>query len=133
MKFLIYLFICNSIILFAQTDSTEKIVEEITIGGIVRVDSLLKPIGGLESIQNRLIYPPNALERRIEGSVYVLVKIDSFGNPYNPFLIRGIGVGCDEEAIRLVMTAKFFPAYNKGKYINYEIVIPVRFRLPKNE
>ncbi|MEE9448596.1 MAG: energy transducer TonB, partial [Ignavibacteriaceae bacterium] len=102
MKLLIYFIICNSIILFAQTDSTEKIVEEITIGGIVRVDSLLKPIGGLESIQNRLVYPPNALEREIEGNVYVLVKIDSLGNPSNPLLLKGIGVGCNEEAIRLV-------------------------------
>jgi protein TonB len=133
MRFLIYLFTCNSIILFAQPDSTEIVVEEEPILIFVPMDSLLKPIGGLESIQNRLIYPPNALERRIGGNVYVLVKIDSFGTPYDPFLIKGIGVGCDEEAIRLVMTAKYFPAYDKGKYTNYEIVIPVRFRLPNNE
>ncbi len=129
MKLLIYFIICNSILLIAQQDSTEKIVEEGTIC-FPALDSLPKPIGGLESIQNRLVYPPNALEREIEGNVYVLVKIDSLGNPSNPLLLKGIGVGCNEEAIRLVKTTKFSPAYDNGKYVNYQIMIRIQFRLP---
>ncbi len=133
MKLIIYLFICNSIILFAQPDSTEKIDEEITLGRITRVDSLPTIIGGLESFQNRLIYPPNALERKIEGLVIISVTIDSLGNPINPRIMKGIGMGCDEEAIRLARTAKFSPAYDRGKYINYQIVFPIKFRPPKKE
>lgn len=83
-----------------------------------------------KSIQNRLIYPPDALERRIEGNVYIRVKIDSLGIPYDLFLIKGIGLGCDEEAIRLVRTAKFLPAYDNGKSVNCHIAIPIKFRLP---
>ncbi len=133
MKIIIYSFICNSIILFAQPDSTIKIVDEVILGIPVRPDSMPKIIGGIESIQNRLIYPPNALERKIEGNVIIRITIDSLGNPIDPFIIKEIGWGCDEEAIRLVKTAKFTQAYDNGKYINYEIVFPVRFRLPKNE
>jgi len=133
MRFLIYLFICNSVLLFSQQDSTDKIVEEITLGRIVRVDSLPKIIGGIKSLRDRLVYPPNALERKIEGNVYLTVTIDSLGNPTNPRIMKGIGMGCDEEAIRLVRTAKFSPAYDSGKYINYRIAIPIKFRLPKKE
>ena len=129
MRFLIYLFICNSIILIAQPDSTWKP----DLVCFPAIDSLPKIIGDIESIQNRLIYPPRAFERRIEGKVYIRVKIDSLGIPKDPFLIKGIGGGCDEEAIRLVMTAKFSPAYDNGKYINVQISIPIRFKLPKNE
>ena len=132
MKLLIYLFVCNSIILFAQQDSIEKIVEEGTIC-FPALDSLPNLIGGLESIQNRLVYPTNALEQRIEGNVYVLVDVDSLGNPTYSRIMKGIGMGCDEEAIRLVKTAKFSPAYLKGKKINYQISIQIKFRLPKKE
>ncbi len=113
--------------LFAQPDSAWN------IGCFPALDSLPNLIGGLESIQNRLDYPTNALERRIEGNVYVLVNVDSLGNPNNPRVMKGIGMGCDEEAIRLVKTAKFSPAYFMGKYINSQISIPIKFRLPKNE
>ena len=111
--------------LFAQPDSTWE-----DIGCFPAIDSLPKIIGGIESIQNRLIYPPTALERKVEGIVVLLVKIDSLGNPTNPRIMKGIGMGCDEEAIRLVKTAKFTPAYHKGNYIKLNISIPIKFRLP---
>jgi len=132
MKLLLYLFICNSIILFAQQDTTEIITDE-NMCSWPHYDSQPRIIGGIESIQNRLVYPPNALERKVEGNVYVLVNVDSLGNPYDPFLIKGIGVGCDEEAIRLVKTAKFSPAMQNFRAIKCQTVVPIKFRLPKNE
>ena len=128
MKLLIYLFIFNSIMLFAQPDSTWE-----GFGCFPAIDSLPEIIGGLESIQNRVVYPPNALERKVEGNVYVLVNVDSLGNPTNSRIMKGIGMGCDEEAIRLVQTAKFSPAYVNGKYVNIAFSIPIKFRLPRKD
>ena len=96
MKLLLYLCFCNSALLFAQPDSTWE-----DFGCFPRIDSLPKLIGGLESIQNRLVYPPNALERKIEGNVFIKVTIDSLGNPKDLMILKGIGMGCDDEAMRL--------------------------------
>lgn len=128
MKLLVCLFICNSIILFAQPDSTWE-----DFGCFPQIDTLPKIIGGIESIQHRLIYPPNALERKMEGMVIIFITIDSLGNPNNPRIMKSIGMGRDEEAVRLVKTAKFSPAYFNGKYINIDYSIPIKFRLPKKE
>jgi len=76
-----------------------------------------------------LQYPIKAIEHSIEGNVYVLVKIDSLGIPSNTKIIRGLGFGCNEEAIRLVLTSKYLPAIQNGKPIQCNITVPVKFRL----
>ncbi len=117
---------------FPQNDSSAQIDDEL-ITCYPQFDSLPKIIGGIESLQSKIFYPPNALEQKVEGNVYVLINIDSLGNPSKPVLIKGIGMGCDEEAIDVILKSKFIPAYSKGKPVNFRITILVKFRLPKEE
>ena len=90
-------------------------------------------IGGKDSLQNKIHYPLEAIKNRIEGKVYVLAYIDTMGNPQNITVIKGIGYGCDEEALRIVKNTKFTPAITKGKKIRCSIALPIKFELPKRE
>lgn len=117
---------------FSQNDSTLQIDAEIT-RCFVQPYSLVQLIGGIDSLQSRLLYPVDAIESNIEGSVFIVVTIDTSGNPSNPIVIKGLGYGCDEEAIRLIITSKFLPAINNGKSIRSKITIRIKFRLPKHE
>ncbi len=63
-------------------------------------------------LQAQLQYPTEARNNRIEGSVQVRFVIESDGSIAKPEVIKGIGFGCDEEAIRLISQ---MPKWNPGK------------------
>jgi TonB family protein len=86
-------------------------------------------IGGLDGLQSRLIYPKKAIENKIEGKVYVIVVIDSTGNQLCSRVIKSLGYGCDEEALRLIQTSKFLPGFHIGKHYTMFISIPIVFSL----
>ena len=95
----------------------------------VTFQTMPEPIGGMDSIQSRLVYPQGALENNIEGKVYIRLAIDSCGNQLCTRVIKGLGYGCDEEAMRLVQTAKFFPGSHMGKTRTMIVSIPIVFSL----
>ena len=76
MKTLI-IFIVVSTCFFTQNDSTDQIDDELTFRCFIQPDSLPQIIGGIDSLQSRLQYPNEALEKGIEGTVYCIVTIDT--------------------------------------------------------
>lgn len=86
-------------------------------------------IGGLDSLQSRLIYPKKALENNIEGKVYVITVVDTAGNQFCTRVIKSLGYGCDKEAMRLVQTSTFLPGIFRGKPYTMKISIPIVFSL----
>jgi len=89
-------------------------------------------IGGLNSLLLRLIYPQEALKHKIEGKVYVLVTIDTLGNPFCQKIIKGIGYSCDEEALRLVNSSKYTAGEQRGKRVVITMSIPIVFKIDDN-
>jgi protein TonB len=124
MKILL-LIILLSVSSLSQTDSLYD--DAIRCGG--GYDTLAYPVGGLDSIYSRLVYTPMAIQNKIEGKVYVLAKIDSLGIVNDVRIIKGIGYGCDEEAMQLIKTTTFMPALKKGKPSQVEMLIPIKFRI----
>lgn len=105
----------------------EKEEEEQEI--FVVVEQMPELIGGLASIQNKIKYPEMALKAGIEGRVVVQFVIDEKGNVRNPVVVRGIGGGCDEEAVKAVSQAKFIPGRQRGRPVLVQYSIPVTFKL----
>ena len=97
--------------------------------GCFAVEKMPAIIGGLDSLHLRLIYPTEAIKHKIEGKVYVLVTIDSLGNPYCAKIIKGIGYGCDEEALRLVNSSKYSAGEQRGKPVMITMSIPIVFKI----
>lgn len=75
-------------------------------------------------------YPQQALETDIQGTVYVQFVVDTKGNITDVKVMRGIGGGCDEEAVRVV---KMMPQWHAGKQngrpVRVLFTMPVIFRL----
>jgi protein TonB len=86
-------------------------------------------IGGLPALQSKIRYPEIAKKAGVEGRVYLQFVVDEQGNVHDPIVTRGIGAGCDEEAIRAIMEAKFKPGKQRGKAVKVKMSLPITFKL----
>ncbi len=98
----------------------------------VVVEEMPEPIGGIEGIQKRIEYPEIARRAGVTGRVYVKAYVDEEGNVAKVELIKGIGAGCDEAAMKAVKETKFKPGKQRGKPVKVQVVIPVYFKLKTN-
>ncbi|MES2445971.1 MAG: energy transducer TonB [Bacteroidota bacterium] len=87
--------------------------------------------GGLAAwskfIQRNLRYPYMAQETGVQGKVFVSFVIEKDGSVSDVSLVRGIGAGCDEEAIRVI---KKSPKWKPGK--QNKQTVRVRYNIPIN-
>jgi protein TonB len=95
------------------------------------VEQMPEMIGGIASLQKHIVYPEIARIAGIEGRVIVKFIIDEKGNVVNPQVIRGIGGGCDEEAVRAVEKVKFTPGKQRGNPVKVSYTLPVVFKINK--
>lgn len=83
-------------------------------------------------IARNLRYPKAALEAGIEGKVLVEYEIDDNGFVHNPRVLRSLGYGCDEEAIRIVGLLRFKKVKNRGVRVRVNTKTNIVFKLPRN-
>ncbi len=88
-----------------------------------------KPIGGIASIQKKIVYPQFAIRAGIKGRVYVKAFIDEKGNVFKVELQKGIGGGCDEVAMNAVKNALFSPGKQRGKPVKVQMTVPILFEI----
>lgn len=113
---------------FRDSLNNKRSLEE-DVWGWQRLPTL---IGGIDSLEKKLVYPKEAIKNNIEGKIYVNVIIDTSGIPHCPLIMsKHLGYGCEEEAIRLVMISKFSPALRQNKYRTTQAIIPIVFSLKK--
>lgn len=86
-------------------------------------------IGGIGGLQKKIRYPEMARRAGIEGRVYVQFIVNERGEVENPVIIRGIGGGADEEALRVVREAKFRPGLQRGRPVRVQFSLPIVFKL----
>lgn len=87
----------------------------------------------LKYIQENLRYPEEALQKRIEGIVELSYVINGLGKIIEVKVLKGIGHGCDKEAIRLVKSLVYEKAYNHGLNTRTKRGIKIPFKLPKSK
>ncbi|MFA7227778.1 MAG: energy transducer TonB [Melioribacteraceae bacterium] len=95
----------------------------------VAVDMMPEPNGGMEAVQRKVIYPPNARRDKIEGKVIVKAFIDEAGSVRRAEVVKGIGSGCDEAAIAAVMNTRFKPGRMNGKVVRVQMSVALEFKL----
>lgn len=96
------------------------------------VEAMPEIIGGLASIQEEIKYPATAQEAGIEGRVLIQFIVDTSGSVMNPIVLRGIGGGCDEEAIRALKEMKFKPGRQGGEVVPVKMTLPITFKLAED-
>ncbi|MDJ1492031.1 energy transducer TonB [Cytophagaceae bacterium DM2B3-1] len=72
-----------------------------------RSESAVELIGGDKALYSKLLYPAKAKENNISGFVTIELTIDKNGIPKNPIVVKSLGYGCDEEALRVIKEARF--------------------------
>lgn len=81
-------------------------------------------------INDNIHYPEEARIQKIEGTVVIQFVVTKEGKITKATVVRGIGYGCDEEAIRVIQS---MPDWKPGKHNNKEVpvnfVLPVKFKL----
>lgn len=95
----------------------------------VVVEEMPELIGGLGEIQKKIRYPEIARKAGVEGRVILQFIVNENGSVTEPAVVRGIGAGCDEEALRVVREAKFKPGKQRGKAVKVKMSLPITFKL----
>lgn len=83
-----------------------------------------------EYIKSNLKYPKEAKENGVEGRVLLNFIIESDGSISDVILQKGIGYGCDEEAIRLIeQSSPWIPGKINDKPVRVQFILPIPFKL----
>jgi len=92
------------------------------------------PPGGMAAfykyVGKEMKYPNQARRMGIEGRVFVQFVVDKSGNLTEVRAIKGIGAGCDEEAVRVLKNApKWSPGKQRGRPVKVRMILPITFKL----
>jgi len=98
------------------------------------VEKQPEPKGGIRAfnkyIGTHIKYPEQARRAGVQGRVYVQFVVDKDGSLTNVKAVKGIGMGCDQEAVRVVKKApKWNPGKQRGRPVRVKMVIPILFTL----
>lgn len=100
---------------------TEEIFELVEVAPV--------PIGGLEGIQRRVVYPEAAIRVGIEGRVYIGFVVGQDGVPRDIEVLRSLCPACDEAAVKAIRDTRFEPGFQRGQPVSVRLSIPIIFRL----
>jgi len=95
----------------------------------VVVEQMPELIGGQAALQKNVSYPEMARRAGIEGRVTVQFIVNEQGQVENARVVRGIGGGCNEEALKAVQQAEFTPGMQRGRPVRVQYSLSVNFRL----
>jgi len=112
----------------------DPVEEEVADEIFTIVEDQPAPKGGMsafyEYVGKKLKYPAQARRMGIEGKVYVEFVVDKDGSITNVRAMKGIGAGCDEEAIRVIQASpKWKPGKQRGRPVKVRMILPITFKL----
>ncbi len=85
-------------------------------------------------LEKNLRYPAAAQKAKAEGRIFVNFIVTKTGEITDVQLLKGIGYGADEEAIRVVQNMpRWIPARQNGQLVNVRYNLPINFQLEANE
>ncbi|QDH81055.1 TonB family protein [Echinicola soli] len=92
------------------------------------------PPGGMEGWNNylskNLKYPRQAVQLGIEGTVFLAFVVNKDGSIQDVEILRGVGGGCSEEAIRVLENAPDWkPGLQGGRPVRVKMRLPIKFKL----
>lgn len=96
-------------------------------GGPYAVGKAVSPPGILN--QHEPPYSEEAREARYQGTLVMSVIIDAEGKVSDVRVVKPLGMGLDQQAVRTVRTWKFKPATRNGVAVPVRVLVQVTFRL----
>jgi TonB family protein len=84
----------------------------------------------MKYIAENIKYPQEAKDKEIAGRVFLAFVVEKDGSVSNVEVKRGIGGGCDDEAVRVVKAMpKWKPGKQKGEPVRVSYMLPINFKL----
>jgi protein TonB len=116
-------------VVIAPVEEKENVDEIFTV-----VEESANPKGGYPAfykyVGEKIKYPAQARRMGVEGKVFVEFVVNRDGSIVDVRVVKGIGAGCDEEAVRILQGApSWTPGKQRGKPVRQKMVIPITFKL----
>ena len=113
-----------------ETEPQAAALEDVFV--VVEVDPEFP--GGMEALYHYLSsnikYPTQAKQEKIQGTVFVSFVIEKDGSVSNIKVLRDIGGGCGQEAVRVVQQMpKWKPGRQRGQRVRTQYNLPIKFTL----
>ena len=112
----------------------EKVEEEDVNQIFTIVEEQAAPPGGMQAfyktLNEKIKYPSQAKRMGVEGRVFCEFVVNRDGTLQDVKVIRGIGAGCDEEAVRALQSMPpWKPGKQRGKSVRSRFNLAVIFKL----
>ncbi len=112
------------------------VVEDNTLYNYVSMENPPMYPGGMDKfykyLGDNIKYPPMASDNNIQGTVYVSFTVEKDGSLTDFSVLRKLGYGTDEEALRVLkMSRRWNPGMQNGKPVRVKYNIPVKFSMPQ--
>ncbi len=114
---------------FTETDKPDNEAKNVAL-----LEKLPEFPGGMEAwskfLSKNIHYPERAATNNISGRVFMSFIVEKDGKITHIELLRGIGFGCDEEAIRVLKIAPSWkPGIQNGKAVRVKYTMPINFTI----
>lgn len=115
--------------IFVASEPEEEEIDQI----LTIAEEMPTPVGGFNEFYKffakNVVYPPIARKAAIEGRVILEITINSEGKLSNAVVAKGIGFGCDKEALRVMkLWEDWNPGKQRGKPRTIRMYVPLVFR-----
>lgn len=115
-------------------NETQKTTKEEGVFTVVEQNPMFP--GGLSEmgryLGRNIRYPAAAQRANVQGKVFVQFVVGKDGDIRDPRIVKGIGFGCDEEALRVTLNMpKWNPGKQNGKPVAVQYNLPILFMLEK--
>ena len=123
-----------AILLMANTTAMAQNKKDASEKTYEKVEVMPEYPGGeqamMKFVASNVKYPQAAIDKNISGRVLVGFVIEKDGSITDVKVVKGIGGGCDEEAVRVVKSMpKWKPGKEKGKAVRVSYMLPITFKL----
>jgi periplasmic protein TonB len=104
----------------------------ISVGGVYfaqnkSTDKSPLPVGGMQAVAKKVVYPDEIKGKNIKGDVQVMVTVDSIGTILATSVYKALHPACDSAAVKAVRSVKFKPGTKNGKPAKKKVIIPISF------
>ena len=84
----------------------------------------------MKFVAENVQYPEEAKEKEISGRVLVSFIVEKNGSINEVKVMKGIGGGCNEEAVRVISAMpKWKPGKQEGKPVRVSYMMPITYKL----
>jgi len=119
----------NSIIIESKPEPKEEVDAIVDYA-----EESAAPVDGISAfykyVGEKIKYPSQARRMGIEGRVFVSFVIGKDGAISEVKAVKGIGAGCEEEAVRIIQSAPAWkPGRHGGRTVKQRMVLPITFKM----